>query len=89
MKMRFMIRAARKAGLTAAALEKWRHHGECTVVKVKCNLCERWVEPEDWNPASAVCEDCTRYESRGAAIGKPVRWIATGNGRPRRKTGVK
>jgi hypothetical protein len=90
MRMRFMLKVARKAGNAAAVVEKWRHRGECTVLKVKCNRCEAWVKPDDWNPHSAVCDTCTTFAAtRGVAAGKPVRWIATGKGKPRRKTGVK
>ena len=89
MKMRFMTRAARKAGNAARWAEAKRTNGFCTVLSVKCNQCERFVAPDDWNPTSAVCEDCTAYQaSRQITIGKPVRWIATGNGKPRRNTAV-
>lgn len=90
MKMRFMIKAVQKAGHAAAAVEKLHNRGHCTVLKVKCNGCEQWVEPDAWNPDSAVCDGCTSYlVSLGVAVRKPVRWIPMGNGRPRKQTGVK
>lgn len=90
MKLQFMLNAAALAGRAARTIEKRRHGGHCTVLGVLCNGCGRWVEPDEWNPTSAVCDLCTAFEaSREVEIGRPVRWISTGHGRPRRKTGVR
>lgn len=59
------IRAAvSKADDASARVEsRWRN-GCAHVVSIQCRTCGVWVDPGDWDPKAAACDECVRRETR-------------------------
>lgn len=70
MKVPVITKAVQLVDQAAARVESFARRGEVKVVSMLCRDCGQWVEPDDWNPAHAVCDLCTSHVLRAAASGR-------------------
>ncbi|GIH10316.1 hypothetical protein Rhe02_83830 [Rhizocola hellebori] len=61
MKLTVLMKTASLWDRSAARLESKLRKGFVQVVSIQCGDCGRWMDPANWDPASAACDTCTTH----------------------------
>ncbi len=68
-----ITKLAAVADVAAMCAERFLRGGRVRVLSIQCLECGRWVKPDYWNPATAVCEMCTlRMVGEGRSVSIPL-----------------